>query len=359
MTHIDFDSIQESYDVIIVGAGPAGCILGKNISNKYSTLIIDRDNFPREKPCGGILVERTLQFLRNLDIPSKVFSKPERPQFVIDDWDNNLELRLNRDFLNIKRREFDHWLLSLVPNSADLLPSTTLIDYDSIKNIIYVVLRNGDKTKVVKCNYLIGADGGASTIRRKISSVPIRRYLVIQDIVKKSDKINDIYFIYDKEITDFYSWVIPKDEEMLLATSICYENSKEKMNLFKEKFKRKTKINIDKTFIRREAAVGARPRSLKEIEFGKKNVILVGEAAGLISSSSGEGISFALRSGDLLSKAIKTDFDNPLGHYKNLCGPLISEIKERLLKAKTFSNPAKRKEYYHRIKNGEIKNFID
>lgn len=352
MRQIDINSVQDSYDVVIIGAGPAGCLLGRNISNKYRTLIIDRDCFPREKPCGGILVEETVESIRELDlkIPQKVFSEPKNPQFVVDDWTNNLQLKLARDFLNVDRKEFDYWLLSLIPNDVDILPSTTLIDYDSTKTATHAVIRSGDVTRIIRCHYLIGADGASSIIRRKLSFAPIRRYLVIQDVVERSADINDVYFIYDNEITDFYSWVIPKGKEMLLATAICFENSKQKVDLFRKKLQHKFKITLNHKFIRREAAVGCRPSSLKDIEFGKKNIFLVGEAAGFISPSSGEGIGFALRSGNLLSEAMKTNFKDPLEHYAELCEPLIDDMREKLLKSRTFSDPVKRKDYYYKTR---------
>ncbi len=55
-------SLQETYDVVIVGAGPSGSTAAKCLAEKeYNVLLIDRDAFPRDKPCGGGLPTRVMK----------------------------------------------------------------------------------------------------------------------------------------------------------------------------------------------------------------------------------------------------------------------------------------------------------
>jgi flavin-dependent dehydrogenase len=65
---------------------------------------------------------------------------------------------------------------------------------------------------------------------------------------------------------------------------------------------------------------------------------LVGEAAGLISPSTGEGISFALRSGEECARALNTNITDALQEYIRLCKPLVSEIVSKMGKAEGLSN---------------------
>ncbi|MEM5798986.1 MAG: colicin M resistance protein CbrA, partial [Candidatus Aenigmatarchaeota archaeon] len=85
-----------------------------------------------------------------------------------------------------------------------------------------------------------------------------------------------------------------------------------------------------------------RPQSSLDCTLGKGRVLLVGEAAGLVSPASGEGISFALRSGYNCAKALNANFKNGLIEYKKLCQNLLDEIETKIKRAKILSNPIKR-----------------
>ena len=54
---------MKKYDLVIIGAGPAGCILCKELEQKKKILLIDGVKFPRNKPCGGILVKESQNLL--------------------------------------------------------------------------------------------------------------------------------------------------------------------------------------------------------------------------------------------------------------------------------------------------------
>jgi len=346
-------TLSQNYDVVIVGAGPAGCSVARKLENKYDVLLLDKNHFPRDKPCGGVLVEESQDFIANLDPPSFVFSKPKNPRFNFVDWDNNKNFTIERDLLNINRKKFDEWLLTLVPSNVSFLQTTMLLDFSYSNSNILLKLKQGASEKTIKTKYLVAADGASSIVRRKFSDKPLRRYLVIQEILKNTKPIEDVYFIYDNSITDFYSWVIPKGNELLVASALIFEKSKELMDRYKSKVSNNLKINVEKDFLRVEAAVGARPKSMDEIDLGHGRILLVGEAAGLISSSTGEGISFALRSGEYCADAINQDFIDPIKNYRKYCAPLLEETAFKIKKAELLSDKNFRKKLYssHKIGN--------
>ena len=91
-----------------------------------------------------------------------------------------------------------------------------------------------------------------------------------------------------------------------------------------------------------EACLVNRPRSLKELCVGVDNVYLVGEAAGFISPSSLEGISFALISGEMLAQSFNSG-DNPGKRYKKLTKKIYLKILGKILKCPFMYNPLLRK----------------
>jgi len=91
--------------------------------------------------------------------------------------------------------------------------------------------------------------------------------------------------------------------------------------------------------------------NLDEIALGTGNVLLIGEAAGLISPSSFEGISYALESGLMAAQAIKTEPDSVIDTYRKLCDPMCLRLSYQIEKSQIVFNKEKRSEYFSTIIN--------
>jgi flavin-dependent dehydrogenase len=89
----------------------------------------------------------------------------------------------------------------------------------------------------------------------------------------------------------------------------------------------------------REAAMILRPASPAHVYLGSGSVVLVGEAAGLISPSSAEGISYAMRSGRVLAGALEMGLDNVAHRYHRMAAPLVADVSARVLKSSAVYTP--------------------
>ena len=329
------------YDVIIVGAGPSGCSVANFLKKDYKILMIDWSLFPRDKPCGGLLTDETIEFLPKFKLPENFFSQPKEISMRFIDWDNKIEVDQKRNFWNVDRRKFDYSLLNLSRNSIEFFSNTKFLDLE-INNGVKVLIERSNKRKIIKSKYLVGADGAFSSIRRKITNKDLTRYIAVQEWVPKVKDIETFDYILCNEITDFYSWLIPKGNRFVIGSALNFKsNTVEKMNLFRNKLRERNGLFIIPS--KKESALLTRPKSIEEIVLGNNNVFLLGEAAGLISPSTGEGISFALRSGYFCAQAINENFENPFENYKKLCEPLIKEIEKKIEKANVLSNIETRK----------------
>ncbi|MCK4592349.1 FAD-dependent monooxygenase [Candidatus Parcubacteria bacterium] len=339
------ESLNNEYDIIIVGAGPAGCCVAKFLSNEYNILMIDRSRLPRDRSCGGLMVEEAQDFIKDWKLPKSVFSYPKYLDLKMIDWNNDLEIDIKKKLWNVSRKDFDYWLLKKSQNDVQFSFETKFLQFEKKRKNIEILLEINNKRKVIKTKYLIGANGPFSNIRNSLVKKPMRHYVAAQYWLKHKNIYNSAYFIYDNEITDFYSWIIQKKDNLILGSALEKDsNIKNKMRILRNKFKKK--FNITGNVFKKEFAILSRPENKKDIFLGNDKIFLVGESAGFISPSTGEGISFAMRSGYNCAKALNENFEKPFSLYKEFSENLINEIKRKIDKSNALSDPEKRVEMF-------------
>ncbi|MCT4598061.1 MAG: FAD-binding protein [Vallitalea sp.] len=301
------------YDVVIVGAGPGGSTLARLLDEKYKVLLIDKRNLGsytdnnKEKCCGGLLAPDAQNMLAKLGlgIPQEVLTGPQMFSVNSIDFDNNIERYYQRHYININREKFDRWLVSLIPNSVELCFNSLYKSYKKVDDYIEVKLNKDGENIIVKTKILVGADGAISRVREQTfeHKKSPDKYVSIQHWYKTKKEMPYYTSIFDKEITDFYSWLIQKEDSILIGTAIpIKEDANEKFQLLISKLK-KQGIDIGEAE-KKSGTLIMRTRKIRQINSIKDNVVLIGEAAGFISPSSAEGISYALKSGSILAKCI-------------------------------------------------------
>ena len=346
MKSTNFSDVKAGYDIIVVGAGAAGCSFLNHIDNRFRVLCIDGKKFPRFKACSGIVVKAGKDYLKDEDVPDWVFADKKPLDINYLDLDNNLKSYSKKGFFNTWRKNLDKWLFEKNKNnSIEFISECKFLDfyYTSDKKFIVVLFESNGQVKSAVCKYLIGADGANSFVRKKISNKSIRYYVAIQEIINQ--KFNDdAYFIFDSTVTDFYGWVIPKGEQLEIGCAVEPYKAKEKYDFFKEKIQKKFNINGNGKL---ESALILRPEKFSDIILGDKQVLLCGEAAALITPSAAEGISNALRSGKACAEAINKKFGKDvLATYKEKSEAILNRLKEKFEKSKLISDKGNRKKLF-------------
>lgn len=342
---------MEHYDVIIVGGGPSGANLARLIGKKYKTLIIEKRDMNGENPdnnlekcCGGLLAPDAQKIIAhmNLGLPKDILVDPELFAVRTMDLTNNLERLYQRFYFNMDREKFDRWLESLIPAQVKKEFNAVFLGFTSAEadNIGPFQVRykkiGRNKATTVTCSLLIGADGANSKVRKIIDpkgKTPVK-YIAIQEWYECEKPMPYYTAIFDEEISDFYSWTIPKGNYILLGAALRPKDKPwEKFQLLKEKLMLKGFDLSKKT--KTEGAMIFRTKHLPQILFGKGNVLLIGEAAGAISPSSAEGFSYGLRTSFYLSQAMENGLKDVLKSYKGKA----KKIKINLL-LKNLKSPA-------------------
>lgn len=293
------------YDIVIIGAGPAGSTLAKLISKtNKKILIIDAENEKNKKPCGGLLAPDAQKELAHYDlvIPKDILVSPQIFSVKTMDLVSKQIKYYQRYYLNMDRYKFDKYLVSLIPKNVKKI-NGRVVSIKKQDNYILEVLEKNKKS-IINSKIIVGADGCNSIVRRTFYKNNIMKYMAIQEWYKCVDTSNSFYScIFDRKTSDSCSWLIHKDEYLIYGGAFDIKNSKDKF--FEQKNRLSKFLNVDlNESVKREACLVYRPKRFKDFVTGKDGAYLIGEAAGFISASSFEGISSAIKSADILSKII-------------------------------------------------------
>jgi len=324
------------YDVIIVGAGPAGTACAYMLSGKgYKIAVIEKATFPRDKTCGDAL---SLDVVNQLELMSPTLAESfdkfshKTTSYgvkIISPGGYDLDLPIYKDGIKkcgyiSERYAFDNFLFEEIAKKSDLhiFQNTTVTDVVFEKETILVKTEN----QTIIGKMVVGADGAHSIINKKTAnhsvdkehySAGLRQYF---ENVKGFHEENFIELHFFPELLPGYLWIfpLPNNKANVGVGMLSSTVSKKKVNL-KEVFQRllKEHPSLKSRFENAQPLetikgyglpLGSKKRTLSGNRF-----LLLGDAASLIDPFSGEGIANAIRSGrvaaDVLVDAInKNDF---------------------------------------------------
>jgi len=279
--------MKKIYDVIIVGAGPAGLKCAEVLGNsKLKVLLVEKKKIIGLKICGGGLTSLDSNFKLPIDKTLKY-----KTQYVILNG-NEFKISLKYPLHIIDRYDLGQYQLGLVKKYNNIIIKKNIL----IKKICkkYIITKN-NKRLYYKC--LVGADGSTSIVRRYVG-LKNKLYLGIQyKIPKKTKKI--VWFFNPKLIKSGYGWIFP--HKSFTSAGIFFnprhispKKAKDALNKLLDGY------GLDYKNAKFE---GSPTNCLFEgFQFG--NIFLVGDAAGLVSADTGEGIAYALASGYDVAKHI-------------------------------------------------------
>lgn len=347
-----------NYDIVIVGAGPAGSTFAREIGNRgLKAAIIDGQSVSPNKPCGGLLAPDAQKLMAGYDLvlPKEVLADPQIFSVRTIDLEKNIERFYQRYYLNMDRHQFDAYLLSLVPEEVEringrVMKITKMKESHQRREsddgrFKFDVITEGGKAVTLTSKYVVGADGAASAVRKLFYKIPILRYVAIQQWFKIDMPPKTYYScIFDEKTSESCSWTIHKNGYFIYGG--CFKPKGCRQAFETQKKRLSAYLNYDfGEPIMTEACLACRPRRMKDFVTGKDGAWLIGEAAGFISASSLEGISFAIKSGSMLADA----FNRGKGSreitsiYKKKALSLKLKLLTKVIKHKVIFTPWIRK----------------
>ena len=340
------------YDLTIIGAGPAGATLARAVGQNYRVLLVDKRANPEEdrslhgKCCGGLLAPDAQKALARMGaaLPRETLVGPQIFTVRAMDLAAGRERFYQRFYINVDRGRFEKWLISLVPPSVEKRFHCRFAGMEQERTGYRLHLYREGRRETVQTRVVVGADGASSGVRRWAfpRSPGPRRYLALQERYHAGKTLPYFSAIFDPAITDFYAWTIPKESSLLLGAALAPgKSAAAKFDLLKKKLISRG-YRLDRV-IRRESALILRPGGSAQLLTGREGLLLIGEAAGWISPSSAEGLSYAFTSATMAAKALAEGLTAAPERYRRLAAPLKRTILLKTIKAPFIYTPPLRR----------------
>jgi len=322
---------MKHYDVVIVGSGPAGGMAAYEASkNGLSVAILEKENIPRYKTCGGGLVFRGREMLP-FDI-SNVIEKEYKDLYIYFDHLNQ-PLFAKRTYpivTMVMRDKFDQLIVENAKSlGAELLENHTLKALEFGERIT-LKTSQGD----ISATYIIAADGVLGPTAKYAGWTETRQ--LIPALEYEVEVPQAVYERLAKEarfdidvIPKGYGWCFPKKNHLSIGVGTF---KKQKINLREYYYAYLKILGIDEVLS--EQAHGFQvPISPRKDGFVKNNVFLTGDSAGFADPLTAEGITNSLYSGGLAGKSIANHFHDP----KQAELTYVASLNERLLPELKFA----------------------
>jgi geranylgeranyl reductase family protein len=305
------------YDLIVVGAGPAGSSAARTAAKAgLNVLILEKEPFPRYKPCGGALSDRAISCL-DFPLPEDICEKTvtsARVHFQDKVLEGRKGYRLST---LVTRSRFDQFLLQKALEASSGLVTEKVVDYKEKEDHVEVLT----KTDEYKSRFLVISSGCQNCLKDGIQERANRdqyNVSIVTEIKEDDEMIEEasqgsLDFYFDAAETG-YGWVFP--HRGYYSVGIGGQASRlEGLRGTMQNFLKKTGFQGNYRLHGHKIPMGG-----ISWRIASPRVLLAGDSAGFVDPFTGEGIYYALRSGQIAAQAVlEHDPANVSKAYEAMC----------------------------------------
>lgn len=319
--------------VAVIGAGPAGALAAHDLSRGGARVTVFDPSHPREKPCGGGLTERALELLPEAPAKDPAPLRPiESCRFESGSGESVL-VRLPRPMAVASRKELDGWLLRRARSAGAQHANERVVEVNPDG---WVTTNEGRNQRF---DFIVGADGAGSLVRRTfLSPTPRERLMMATGWFAPGDSDLVVRFIPEYE---GYLWLFPRRDHV--GVGIGAPLGAVPTRSLVERLEAEIMRSVPSLgpaaharYAHTIPAPSADPRSI--VEVAGDRWALVGDAAAFTDPITGEGIHYALRSGQILARTLLAG-ETPMAYAEHVLADFGRELVNAAAIRDTFYRP--------------------
>jgi geranylgeranyl diphosphate/geranylgeranyl-bacteriochlorophyllide a reductase len=296
-----------TYDAVVVGGGPAGATAATDLAAAGKRVLL-LDKAGRIKPCGGAIPPR---LIADFDIPAHLLVARIKSARMIAPSSRTVDMPVGNGFVGMVDRDtFDEFLRERAAAAGAERRTGTFeaLERDADGTaLVRIRSGRGGSSESVRAKLVIGADGARSGVAKAClpGAENMKCVFAYHEVVEAPAASTDAYdarrcdVFYQGDLSpDFYAWVFPHG-----ATASIGVGSAEKgfsLRAAVERMRRRTGLAGLRTIRTEGAPIPLKP--LKRWDNGR-DVLVAGDAAGVVAPSSGEGIYYAMTAGRYAAEA--------------------------------------------------------
>jgi len=294
--------------IVIAGGGPAGATCARTLARAGIRTVLIEASPAGDKPCAGGLPSVLLQ---RYPVPDLLIRQKATGVIFQAPSGYRVTARFPEgEFIaTVNRREFDRHLRWLAEDAGAILVHGQVTGYDEKGSTILVKYRDQDRIiRTTQTDFLVGADGAWSRIALQAMGKRLPMVIAVQQQIVIPEDRRDVLgdnclFNYSPAVSpDFYGWIFPKGDHVSAGVGTSMENRGRLLALMARMNELHSDLLEGGEVIKRN---GAMIPLGQYKEHGARRVLLAGDAAGLVLPASGEGIYFAMRSGEIAGEVIE------------------------------------------------------